>query len=68
MKKKVMKEEDPERILINLISMLSGSSLPSFTFSSSVQGENEEEAEAAGCGWCGRVVRLQTSLLDLSLL
>ncbi len=45
------KEEDPESILMNLISMPSGSSLIFLTFSSSLQRESEEEAEAAG--WQG---------------
>ena len=45
------KEEDPESILMNLISMPSGSSLTFPIFSSSIQRESEEEAEAAG--WQG---------------
>ncbi len=47
----VKKEEDPESILMNLISMPSGSSLTFLIFSSSLQRESEEEAEAAG--WAG---------------
>ncbi len=45
------KEEDPERILMNLNSMPSGSFLIFLTFSSFLQRESEEEAEAAG--WQG---------------
>lgn len=54
--KKIKKEEDPESILKSLISMLSGSSLPSLTFSSSVQRESEETKTVCRwlqvAGWC----------------
>ena len=45
------KDENPESILMNFISMPSGSSFTFFIFSSSIQRESEEEAEAAG--WQG---------------
>ncbi len=51
------KEEDPESILMNLISMPSGSSLPFLTFPSSIQRERVRRRRrllGKGCGvcWC----------------